>query len=203
MVQERHDVDVDLETVDLTDQNVYRILQQGQTRGIFQFESGEAGFQFVERATWYAPWGIDWHVGVDGISLGLIAWIACFGAACDEDDDDEIEREILQDLGPLLEQPGNVPRALGFIVPLVRRVGRGRLAQDRRRQGTGELGVFAVQRDQVGHELAQAVFEGRIEIGEAREGGVFVGLDEHGGMILRRGDATEIRPLSQMLGEAP
>lgn len=37
-----------------------------------EFETGEAGFQFVERTTWYEPWGIDWHLGVDGISLGMI-----------------------------------------------------------------------------------------------------------------------------------
>ncbi len=42
----------------------------------FEFESGVAGFQFVERAAWYEPWGIDWHVGVDGISLGLVVLTA-------------------------------------------------------------------------------------------------------------------------------
>jgi NADH-quinone oxidoreductase subunit M len=31
-----------------------------------------AGFQYVERATWYEPWGIDWHLGVDGISLPMV-----------------------------------------------------------------------------------------------------------------------------------
>lgn len=40
------------------------------------FESGEAGFQFVERADWYPPWGISWHLGVDGISLGLVVLTA-------------------------------------------------------------------------------------------------------------------------------
>jgi NADH-quinone oxidoreductase subunit M len=39
----------------------------------FAFEKGEAGYQFVERATWYEPWGMSWHVGVDGISVALIA----------------------------------------------------------------------------------------------------------------------------------
>ena len=38
----------------------------------FQFDVGEAGFQFTEQATWYEPWGIGWNLGVDGISLGLI-----------------------------------------------------------------------------------------------------------------------------------
>ena len=38
----------------------------------FEFEGGEAGFQFAERATWYEPWGIEWNVGIDGISLGMV-----------------------------------------------------------------------------------------------------------------------------------
>jgi NADH-quinone oxidoreductase subunit M len=36
------------------------------------FETGEAGFQFVEQAVWYEPWGISWSLGVDGISLPLV-----------------------------------------------------------------------------------------------------------------------------------
>jgi NADH-quinone oxidoreductase subunit M len=36
------------------------------------FESGVAGFQFVERAAWYETWAIYWHLGVDGISLPLV-----------------------------------------------------------------------------------------------------------------------------------
>jgi NADH-quinone oxidoreductase subunit M len=36
------------------------------------FESGEAGFQFVSKHTWIQPWGISWHLGVDGISLFLV-----------------------------------------------------------------------------------------------------------------------------------
>lgn len=37
-------------------------------------------------------------------------------------------------------------------------------------------------------------------IGEALEdGGTFVGLDEHGGQLVRRGDVTELHPLSSML----
>ncbi len=31
-----------------------------------------AGFQYVVRVTWYEPWGIDWHLGVDGISLPMV-----------------------------------------------------------------------------------------------------------------------------------
>jgi NADH-quinone oxidoreductase subunit M len=38
----------------------------------FEFEVGEAGFQFTEFAHWYEPWGIAWNLGVDGISLGMI-----------------------------------------------------------------------------------------------------------------------------------
>jgi NADH-quinone oxidoreductase subunit M len=36
------------------------------------FETGEGGFQFVSRRPWIEPWGISWHVGVDGISLPLV-----------------------------------------------------------------------------------------------------------------------------------
>ena len=36
------------------------------------FETGVAGFQFVEEAVWYGPWGISWSLGVDGISLPLV-----------------------------------------------------------------------------------------------------------------------------------
>lgn len=31
-----------------------------------------AGYQFVQRAVWYEPWGISWYLGVDGISMPLI-----------------------------------------------------------------------------------------------------------------------------------
>lgn len=37
-----------------------------------EFERGTADFQFVEKAFWYEPWGISWHLGVDGISLLLV-----------------------------------------------------------------------------------------------------------------------------------
>ncbi len=36
------------------------------------FETGESGFQFVSKHTWIEPWGISWHLGVDGISLFLV-----------------------------------------------------------------------------------------------------------------------------------
>ncbi len=31
-----------------------------------------AGFQYVERVAWYEPWGINWYIGVDGISLPML-----------------------------------------------------------------------------------------------------------------------------------
>ena len=39
----------------------------------FSFDKGEASFQMVEKVVWWEPWGIAWHLGVDGISLGLVA----------------------------------------------------------------------------------------------------------------------------------
>jgi len=43
---------------------------------LFEFEAGEAGFQFVEKTVWYRDWGVGWHVGVDGISLLLVVLTA-------------------------------------------------------------------------------------------------------------------------------
>lgn len=40
LVKKIHGIEMDLEELDLTDQNVYRTLQRGETRGVFQFESG-------------------------------------------------------------------------------------------------------------------------------------------------------------------
>ncbi|MFH1747991.1 MAG: DNA polymerase III subunit alpha [Planctomycetota bacterium] len=40
LVQQHHGVKIDLDKLDLTDQKVYEILAHGETRGIFQFESG-------------------------------------------------------------------------------------------------------------------------------------------------------------------
>ncbi len=36
------------------------------------FETDEAGFQLVSKHPWIKPWGISWHLGVDGISLWLV-----------------------------------------------------------------------------------------------------------------------------------
>lgn len=43
---------------------------------LVEFEVGEAGFQFVEQSMWYRPWGVGWHLGVDGISLLLVVLTA-------------------------------------------------------------------------------------------------------------------------------
>lgn len=40
------------------------------------FERGEAGFQYVERAPWIDRLGVEWHLGVDGISLLLVVLTA-------------------------------------------------------------------------------------------------------------------------------
>ncbi len=31
-----------------------------------------AGYQFVQQADWYRPWGLSWYLGVDGISLPMV-----------------------------------------------------------------------------------------------------------------------------------
>jgi DNA polymerase III subunit alpha len=40
LVKQNHDITLDLDNLALTDQRVYQLLQRGETRGIFQFESG-------------------------------------------------------------------------------------------------------------------------------------------------------------------
>jgi NADH-quinone oxidoreductase subunit M len=49
-----------------------------------QFEAGAAGFQFQQQITWVEALGISYHVGVDGINVGLLlmATIVAFAAAC-------------------------------------------------------------------------------------------------------------------------
>jgi NADH-quinone oxidoreductase subunit M len=39
---------------------------------LVQFQTGTDQFQFVTFHTWIKPWGISWHLGVDGISLFLV-----------------------------------------------------------------------------------------------------------------------------------
>jgi NADH-quinone oxidoreductase subunit M len=36
------------------------------------FDKANADYQFVSKHTWIKPWGISWHLGVDGISLFLV-----------------------------------------------------------------------------------------------------------------------------------
>src|SRR5262245_57394747 len=38
----------------------------------FAFDRAKAGYQFVERASWIPSLGVDYHFGIDGISLVLI-----------------------------------------------------------------------------------------------------------------------------------
>ncbi len=40
---------------------------------VVEFDLHNAGFQFVSNHGWIGQFGIDWHVGVDGISLFLVA----------------------------------------------------------------------------------------------------------------------------------
>jgi NADH-quinone oxidoreductase subunit M len=39
---------------------------------LVEFRVGEAGFQLVERASWVRQWGIEYRLGVDGVSLFLV-----------------------------------------------------------------------------------------------------------------------------------
>ncbi|HEU5113933.1 MAG TPA: NADH-quinone oxidoreductase subunit M, partial [Acidimicrobiia bacterium] len=39
---------------------------------LFSVFEPAAGFQYVDRVPWYEPWGIDWYLGVDGISLPMV-----------------------------------------------------------------------------------------------------------------------------------
>jgi len=43
---------------------------------LWQFEAGVAGFQFVEDVPWHEPWGVSYHLGVDGISLLMVVLTA-------------------------------------------------------------------------------------------------------------------------------
>ncbi|MBI4884838.1 MAG: NADH-quinone oxidoreductase subunit M [Actinobacteria bacterium] len=39
---------------------------------LFAFDKSDSGFQFASRHAWIKPWGISWHLGIDGISLFLV-----------------------------------------------------------------------------------------------------------------------------------
>ena len=43
---------------------------------VWEFETGAPGYQFTQQVLWYEPWGVSWNVGVDGISLLLLALTA-------------------------------------------------------------------------------------------------------------------------------
>jgi NADH-quinone oxidoreductase subunit M len=43
---------------------------------VIDFKSGQAGFQFISQQSWIGEFGIAWKVGVDGISLFLVAMTA-------------------------------------------------------------------------------------------------------------------------------
>jgi len=52
----------------------------------WEFDPGMTGFQFVERLPWIPAWGVEYHLGLDGISLFLVllttvlTFIAVLGA---------------------------------------------------------------------------------------------------------------------------
>ncbi|MGA9595428.1 MAG: proton-conducting transporter membrane subunit, partial [Acidimicrobiia bacterium] len=43
---------------------------------LWEFQVGISGYQFTQQVLWYEPLGISWNVGVDGISLLLLALTA-------------------------------------------------------------------------------------------------------------------------------
>ena len=49
-----------------------------------RFETGVAGYQFVQNVPWVSALGINYHVGVDGVNLGLVllAAVVAFAATC-------------------------------------------------------------------------------------------------------------------------
>ncbi|MBN2508342.1 MAG: NADH-quinone oxidoreductase subunit M [Verrucomicrobia bacterium] len=49
-----------------------------------QFDPGTAGYQCVHRVPWVSALGIEYHVGVDGVNVGLVllAAVVAFAAAC-------------------------------------------------------------------------------------------------------------------------
>ena len=49
-----------------------------------QFKAGGTGYQFDQQIPWVEALGINYHVGVDGINVGLVLMgaIVAFAAAC-------------------------------------------------------------------------------------------------------------------------
>jgi NADH-quinone oxidoreductase subunit M len=53
--------------------------------GLFlRFDTGNPGYQFVQNIPWVAALGISYHVGVDGVNIGLLLMgaVVAFAAAC-------------------------------------------------------------------------------------------------------------------------
>jgi NADH-quinone oxidoreductase subunit M len=62
---------------------IVSLLAFGASLVVFaKFESGDPGFQLVEKLPWVADWGIDYHLGVDGISLFLVMLTALLFPIC-------------------------------------------------------------------------------------------------------------------------
>jgi NADH-quinone oxidoreductase subunit M len=71
----------------------FSVITGALTVGILvTFETADAGFQMVEKATWIRDLDISWHLGVDGISLfllvmtGILFPIAIIGAPAHHDE---------------------------------------------------------------------------------------------------------------------
>ena len=61
-----------------------------------KFETGLPGYQFVQQIAWVKSLGISYHVGVDGINIGLILMgaVVAFAAACVSHDIQTREKEF-------------------------------------------------------------------------------------------------------------
>jgi NADH-quinone oxidoreductase subunit M len=61
-----------------------------------QFVSGHAGYQFEQQIPWVESLGISYHVGVDGLNIGLILMgaIVAFAAACSSREIQTREKEF-------------------------------------------------------------------------------------------------------------
>jgi NADH-quinone oxidoreductase subunit M len=61
-----------------------------------QFQAGASGYQFEQQITWVKALGISYHVGVDGINVGLILMgaVVAFAAACVSWEIKEREKEF-------------------------------------------------------------------------------------------------------------
>src|SRR5262249_22674007 len=61
-----------------------------------RFQAEASGYQFVQQASWVESLGISYHVGVDGINVGLVlmAAIVSFAAACVSWEIKEREKEF-------------------------------------------------------------------------------------------------------------